>query len=197
VLGTARQLTMTDVGTHFTSLNAFVSTATSYAISLEYFRGSPVIVVIDRATGAVRHYAADRFAAGQLVARDPVFALFASGSPAQFQTVDDSATPGWFVNLPLAGEATIVPTTAGFHVYDLISSSDPSAMTSELDAMDLDARGFFTGPEIPITTISWPATAADRTGGAGAVFRGNGYAAFLGYGSGTTFTLRILQQCTP
>ena len=173
VLGTARQVTMADVGKPFTEIFGFASTATSYAIKLGLTQSPtvpPVIVVIDRTTGAVHAYDSgsigNALAGRQLVARDPGFALLVGSSPAQFETLDGSAMPGSLVNVSVTGAPTMLATTAGFHVYDLMETSAGGG-------------------------------AAERTGGAGAVFRGNGYAAFLGYGSGTTFTLRMLQQCIP
>ena len=93
----------------------FAATSTSYALSLVNLSSPPVIVVIDRTTGAVHPY--DSGQAGDLFARDPLFVLF---SGTRFQTIDSSAMPGPVVNLPTAGLATLVPTTAGYHVYDVI-----------------------------------------------------------------------------
>ena len=191
-LGMARQLTATDVGSSFTLLRQLASTSTSYAINVQNLNSPPVAVVIDRTTGTVAHYApGTEFYNANLVARDPAFALLAGTSPAHFETVDGSAMPGPMVNLPLAGNGTLVPTPSGYHVYDLVSSGGQPPTMRELDAMDLDARGFSTGPESAITTI------AQSANGVAGIFRGNGYAAYFEYGSGTTYTLRLMQQCMP
>ena len=200
VPGTARQVTMADIGKPFDVVSGFASTATSYAIRTNQLPppggDSQVIVVIDRTSGAVQRYDGE-FVGAQFVARDPVFGLLAGSSPARFETLDGSAMPGPIVNVSVTGAPMLVPTTAGYHVYDLLDSS-PGAM--QLDAMDLDAQGVASGPERAVATISWPPDANGATTYAGGVSRGNGYAASVYFMSGTTnptTTLRLLQQCTP
>ena len=198
VRGTVRRLTTTDAGTPFVNLFKFVSTSTSYALGLIPDAGKPpVIVVIDRKTGAVHSYdtapAGNEFYDADLVARDPDFALLGVSS---FETLDSSGMPGPIVNLPIAGDSTLLPTTTGYRIYDLQPASGPRLLMNELDALDLDPQGAAAGPLNPITTIMWP-DAGSYTSYATGVFRGNGYTAYVAFSNIQMSGLRMLQQCAP